>query len=168
LQCVAVCCSVLQYAAVCCSVLQCAAVCCSVLQCTAVCCSVLQCAAVCCSVLQCAAVCCSVLQYVAVCCSVLQSLMRQVKALQTPPSLRERRNYQVHHSAPESSWIRVFDPCTPLLFDMYHYLEQSGYFWLVPEHAPGPISQVLPGCRVRHPCYSKKLFVRSTNKKEKT
>ena len=55
-QCVAVCCSVLQYAAVCCSVLQCAAVCCSVLQCAAVCRSVLQCVAVCCSVLQCAAV----------------------------------------------------------------------------------------------------------------
>jgi len=34
-------------------------------------------------------------------------------------------------------------------------------FWLVPEHAPGPSSQVLPSCRVRHPCYSKKLFVRS-------
>jgi len=32
-------------------------------------------------------------------------------------------------------------------------------FWLVPEHAPGPSSQVLPGCRVRHPCYSAKLFV---------
>jgi len=46
LQCVAVCCSVLQesqqtYLAVCCS-----AVCCSVLQCVAVCCSVLQCVAV--------------------------------------------------------------------------------------------------------------------------
>jgi len=35
-QCVAVCCSVLQYVAVCCSVLQCVAVCCSVLQCVAV------------------------------------------------------------------------------------------------------------------------------------
>jgi len=42
-------------------VLQCVVVCCSVLQCvqcgTAVCCSVLQCVAVCCSVLQCVAVC---------------------------------------------------------------------------------------------------------------
>jgi len=61
---------------VCCSVLQCVAVCCSVLQleyglegsnvfdvsggvCVAVCYSVLQCVAVCCSVLQCVAVCCS-------------------------------------------------------------------------------------------------------------
>ena len=51
LQCVAVCCSVLQYVvAVCCSVLQCVAVCSSVLQRVAVCCSVLQCVAVCCSV----------------------------------------------------------------------------------------------------------------------
>jgi len=79
LQCVAVCCIVLQsYSevvfSVCCSVLQCVA---SVLQCVAVCCNVLQCVAVVqwrgiFSVLQCVAVCCSVLQCVAVCCSVLQ------------------------------------------------------------------------------------------------
>ena len=79
LQCVAVCCHVLQYVpigknlfyrciTVCCSVLQCVAVrptlhvCFSVLQCVTVCCSVLQCVAVrpilhvCCSVLQCASV----------------------------------------------------------------------------------------------------------------
>jgi len=64
-------------------------------------------------------------------------------------------------SALEASWRRVLDPCTPLLFDLYHYLEQNEYFLLVPEHAPGPSSQVLPGSRVRHPCYSKKLFVRN-------
>ena len=63
------------------------------------------------------------------------------------------------HTAPETSRRRILDPCTPLLFDLYHYLEQNGYL-LVPEHTPGPSSQVLPGCRVRHPCYSKKLFVR--------
>jgi len=53
LQCVAVCCSVLQcVAAVRCSVLQCVAPDTShVLQCVAVCCSVLQCGVVCCSVL---------------------------------------------------------------------------------------------------------------------
>jgi len=39
IQCVAVCCSMLQYTAVCCSVLQCVAVRCSALQCVAVCCS---------------------------------------------------------------------------------------------------------------------------------
>ena len=33
---------------------------------------------------------------------------------------------------------------TPL-FDSYHYLEQNGAFWLVPEHAPGPSNQTLPG-----------------------
>jgi len=52
-QCVAVCCSVLQFVTVCCSVLQCVAVCYSVLQSVAACCNVLQCAAVWCSVLQC-------------------------------------------------------------------------------------------------------------------
>jgi len=94
LQCVTVCCSVLQSVAVIkhgtaatvfqwlrlhksiqqsefvngmyCSVLH------YVAECVAVCCSVLQRVAVCCSVLQCVAVCCSVLQRVAVCCSVLQ------------------------------------------------------------------------------------------------
>jgi len=76
LQCVVVCCSVLQCVAVC--YIQCVAVCCSAryasdwraCHCVAVCCSVLH--SVCCSVLQCVAVWCSVLQCVAVCCSVLQ------------------------------------------------------------------------------------------------
>jgi len=77
LQCVAVCCIVLQNIAVCCSVLQCVAVCCSVLQWVAVCCRVLQSVvlrwvAVRCSMSQRIAVCCSVFQRVAVCCSVLQ------------------------------------------------------------------------------------------------
>jgi len=68
---------------VCCGVLQCVAVCCSVLQsprqnawmmtlAPAACCSVLQHVAACRSVLQCAAACCTVLQRVAACCSVLQ------------------------------------------------------------------------------------------------
>jgi len=64
LQCVAVCCSVLQriaaallciriYLTICSlSSLLIYTVCCSVLQCVAVCCDVLQCVAVCCSVLQ--------------------------------------------------------------------------------------------------------------------
>ena len=94
LQCVAVCCIVLQFLVVRCIVphwwmrydltwhlLQCVAVCsmlqrvapcCSVVQCFTVCNSELQCAAMCCSVLQCVAVCCSALQCVAMCCSVLQ------------------------------------------------------------------------------------------------
>jgi len=57
------------------------------------------------------------------------------------------------------AWLVLSD--WTLLFDLYHYLEQNGYFWLIPEHAAGPSSQVLPGCRVRHPCYSRKLFVRT-------
>jgi len=74
----------------CYSVLQCVAVCCSVLQhslrvgqcgCVAVCWNVLQCVAaritlvvvrLCCSVLLCVAVCCIVLQHAVWCCSVLQ------------------------------------------------------------------------------------------------
>jgi len=55
-----------------CIVLQCVAVCCSVLQCVAVCCSVRSVEMISrtlykCIVLQCVAVCCSVLQCVAVC-----------------------------------------------------------------------------------------------------
>jgi len=86
LQCVAVCCSVLQAAnsqahSVCCSVLQCVAVCCRLpthrlTPCVTVCHSVLQCVAVCCRVWQCVAVCDGVLhqscrspQCIAVCCS---------------------------------------------------------------------------------------------------
>jgi len=85
LQCVAVCCSVLQCVAVSVGTLitpqnashqtshvRCVCVCdvlWCVLQCIAVCCRV-QGVTVCCSVLQCVAVCCSVLQCVAVCCSV--------------------------------------------------------------------------------------------------
>ena len=48
-------------------------------------------------------------------------------------------------TAPEASWSQVFDPWTPLLIDLYHYLVQNWSVGLVPEHAPaGPSSQVLP------------------------
>jgi len=107
LQCVAVCCSVLQCVAehtpstnywaqplyvcrsVCCSVLQCVAVCCrthsidKLLSAALLCVSqyVLQCVAVCCSVcynvLQCAAGCCRVLQCVAVYCILLQDTLHR-------------------------------------------------------------------------------------------
>jgi len=50
---------------------QCVAVCCSVLQRIAVYCSMLHRAAACCSVLQCGEVCCSVVQRVAVWCRVV-------------------------------------------------------------------------------------------------
>ena len=62
--------------------------------------------------------------------------------------------------ARKASWRRAFDPCAPLLFILYHYLEQNVHFGFVPEHASCPSSEVLPCCRVRHSCYSKKLFVR--------
>jgi len=96
--------------------LQCVAVCCSVLQCVAdshstvplhlrsksvlqwiavrysvsqrmfsyatLCCSEWQCAAVCCRLLQCVAVCCNVLQCVATCCSVLQCAATLYSVLQ--------------------------------------------------------------------------------------
>ena len=83
LQCVAVCCNVLQLCHICDAAavyeLLCIAVCCSVLRCVAVCCRMLQfchmcdaevvyellCIAVCCVVLQCVALCCSVLTCVA-------------------------------------------------------------------------------------------------------
>jgi len=69
-------------------VLQCVAVCCSVMQCVVgaalkeacdeasqvVCCGVVPGVAGCCSVLQCVAVWCRVVQSVAICCSVLQVL----------------------------------------------------------------------------------------------
>jgi len=78
LQCVAICCSVLQSVAVLSVKMHWsvpaylrAAVCCIVLYCVEVCCIVLQCVAVCCSVLQRVVVCCSVLQRVVVCCSAI-------------------------------------------------------------------------------------------------
>jgi len=36
------------------------------------------------------------------------------------------------HAAREASWKRVFDPYAPLLSDLYHYLEQTMHFGLVP------------------------------------
>jgi len=72
LQCVAVCCRVLQGDAGWCSVMQRDAVCLSVLHYVALCCAVLHCAALCCTVLRCFALCCTVLHCVALCYTVLQ------------------------------------------------------------------------------------------------
>jgi len=36
--------------------------------------------------------------------------------------------------AREASWRRVFDPYAPLLFNLYHYLEQNLHFGFVPEN----------------------------------
>jgi len=62
LQCVAVCCSILQSVVVLMGVLQCVAVCYRFDGCVAVCCSVLQIVVGLMGVLQCVVVCCSVLQ----------------------------------------------------------------------------------------------------------
>jgi len=35
------------------------------------------------------------------------------------------RIYIYLYTAPEASWRRVFDPCTPLLFDLYHYRKET-------------------------------------------
>jgi len=102
--------------------------------------------------------------------NVVQYFVLDCIVFQRKRCLRDRKRC----TAPEASWRRVCDPCTPLLFDLYHYLEQKRYFWLVPEHAPGPSSQVLPGCRVRHPCYSRRVlkdfrwFVRHLSSKVKS
>jgi len=136
LQCVAVCCSVLQCASLLIflhtlfhislcyyrppttspsitrtSLWQCVAVCCCVLQCVVVCCSVLQCVAVCCSVLQCVAVCHSVLQCVAVCCSVLHyaSLLVILHIICTHPFVI------VHHLPPPSLFAAVVNRLPPPL-----------------------------------------------------
>jgi len=37
-------------------------------------------------------------------------------------------------SAREASWRRAFDPCAPLLFNLYHYLEQNLHFGSVTEN----------------------------------
>jgi len=64
------------------------------------------------------------------------------------------------YSAPEASWVRALAPVSLFCFDLYHYLEQNWAFALVPEHATGPSSQVLPSSRVRHPLSSEKILVR--------
>jgi len=77
-------------------------------------------------------------------------------------------------SAREASWRRAFDPCTPLLFDLYHFREQNGYFGLVTENPiliePGSIlvdgfdTRLIPrsfSCgmlRSRRCCVSKKMM----------
>ena len=76
--------------------------------------------------------CYSASQCVAVCCSVYR--------LQ---SLDESSSFLDVSAARKASWRRAFDPCTPLLFDLYRYLEQNGYFGLVPENAISMIWSIL-------------------------
>jgi len=48
------------------------------------------------------------------------------------PTLRTGTSKYV---AREASWRRFFDPYAPLLFNLYHYLEQNLHFGLVPENS---------------------------------
>jgi len=60
---------------------------------------------------------------------------------------------------PRSFLEAGFRPLCPP-FDYFVPLSRTNpAFWISTRTAPGPISLVLPGCRVRHPQYSKKLFV---------
>ena len=104
----------LQCVAVCCSVLQCVAL---LLQYVAVRCSALQCVAICCThqdfscpsgttsvkapsvLLQCVAACCSVLQGVVICCSVLHKPRFSLDWVQ-------RRQSRLHHNAPHCNKLQ--------------------------------------------------------------
>jgi len=61
---------------------------------------------------------------------------------------------------PRSFLEAGFRPLCPLFVFFVPLSRTKPAFWISTRTAPGPISQVLPGCRVRHPQYSKKLFVR--------
>jgi len=52
-------------------------------------------------------------------------------------------------------------PCPPFVY-FVPLSQTKPAIWISTRTAPGPISQVLPGRRVRHPQYSKKLFGRYT------
>jgi len=61
---------------------------------------------------------------------------------------------------PRSCLEAGFRPlCPPFVYSVLLFRTKPA-FWISTRTAPGPISQVLPGCRVRHPQYSKKLVVR--------
>jgi len=57
----------------------------------------------------------------------------------------------------------LFRPSRPGICLQKFKFPKNIVFGLVPEHALGPSSQVIPGYRVRHPCYSKKHFVRTSS-----
>jgi len=63
-------------------------------------------------------------------------------------------------SRPRSFLEAGFGPLCPPFVYFVPLSRTKPAFWISTRTAPGPISQVLPGCRVRHPQYSKKLFVR--------
>ena len=156
---------------------QCVTVCCSVLQCVSVCCSALQFVTVCWIVLQCVA---GMLQCVAVLFSatrgtqitlnnsVWHAFTSTSNQLSTPMKWHSTHNKfgtfpagrhihdTPHHELLGDGLSTSITPFSLICTTTLNYV----LFWMSTRTAPGPISQVLPGCRVRHPQYSKKLFVR--------
>ena len=61
---------------------------------------------------------------------------------------------------PKSFLEAGFGPLCPPFVYFVPLSRTKPAFWISTRTALGPISQVHPGCRVRHPQYSKKLFVR--------
>jgi len=61
---------------------------------------------------------------------------------------------------PRSFLEAGFRPLCPPFVYFVPLSRTNPAFWISTRTAPGPINQVLPGCRVRHPQYFKKFFVR--------
>ena len=163
------------------------------MQCVVVCCSVMQYVAVrhrtssmrslqvdlLCSVLQCVAVCCSALQYVAVRCSKTSHLVDthtagwisqsnlhtyewvMLRISHTRSFLKAGFRPRVHSFVWFVPFVPGFDPVSTLLFDFYHYFTTERTNGFEPEHAPRPSSQVVPGFWVRYPLGSKKVLLRN-------
>ena len=64
---------------------------------------------------------------------------------------------------PRSFLEAGFRPLCPPVVYFIPLSRTKPAFWISTRFAPGPISQVLPGCRVRHLQYSRKLSVQSVD-----
>jgi len=64
-----------------------------------------------------------------------------------------------HACRPTSFMEAGFRPLCPPFVYFVPSSRTKPAFWINTRTAPGPSSQVLPSCRVRHPQYSKRLFV---------
>jgi hypothetical protein len=66
-------------------------------------------------------------------------------------------------SALEASWRRGLDPYAPLLFNLYHYLEQNQHFGLVPENQFSVKLKIVgTSGQVQHCFIPRSFFVRCT------
>ena len=115
------------------------------MECVAVCCSVVQCVAVWCSVLQCVAISCTLvsghsndvqecmLQSFVVCCSVVECPHTSVQDIATYCDTLQHTTihcntlimFVVLCTAQDASWEQVFDLIYTLLFDLYHELRSE-------------------------------------------